>query len=224
VKYHNRSDYDFLLSALSSQYAVKSHPIGTHFLGFKIDNDLMSRTLTLSYPGYVAALLTRLRPHGVSPAASPSLYTPPVYGSKAPQCPTGFDVSPPATPQQKKELEVAVGYLLYYGRSVDSRFLTATCSLASEQANPTLVTMTRLQRLLGYASAHPHGRKIYRASDMILKVLTTLPTSLGPRLAAWPDQYTFSAPLPIFTQSRLTPFITTPYPYILPAYPLFVLL
>jgi hypothetical protein len=32
--------------------------------------------------------------------------------------------------------------------------------------------MTRLQRLLGYASAHPNGRKIYRASDMILKVLT----------------------------------------------------
>jgi hypothetical protein len=80
VKYHNRSDYDFLLSALSSQYAVKSHPIGTQFLGLRIDNDLVSRALTLSYPGYVAALLTRLRPHGVSPTASPYLYTPPCVG------------------------------------------------------------------------------------------------------------------------------------------------
>jgi hypothetical protein len=98
----------------------------------------MSRTLTLCYPGYVVALLIHLRPHGVSLGASPAIFPPPVYGSKASQCPTGPDISPPATSQQKKELEVAVGYLLYYGRSVDSRFLNATCSLASEQANSTL--------------------------------------------------------------------------------------
>jgi hypothetical protein len=29
--------------------------------------------------------------------------------------------------------------------------------------------MTRLNRLLGYAAAHPNGRKIYRASQMILR-------------------------------------------------------
>ncbi len=64
---------------------------------------------------------------------------------------------------QFKDLQIAIGYLLYYGRSVDSRILTATCSLASEQAHPTQGTMLRLQRLLGFVSAHPNGHKVYRA-------------------------------------------------------------
>ncbi len=63
-----------------------------------------------------------------------------------------------------------MGYLLYYGRSVGPRVLTATCALASEQASPTLSTMTRLDRLHSFVSAHPNGRKIYRASEMILCV------------------------------------------------------
>ncbi len=66
---------------------------------------------------------------------------------------------------------MAVGYLLYYDRSVDSRVLPATCALASEQAAPTVATMRRLQRLLGYVAAHPNGRQIYRASDTPLRVL-----------------------------------------------------
>ena len=67
---------------------------------------------------------------------------------------------------------MAIGYLLYYGRCVDARMLPAVCSLASEQAVPTSATMLRLDRLLGYASSHPNGRKVYRASDMILRVLS----------------------------------------------------
>jgi hypothetical protein len=62
---------------------------------------------------------------------------------------------------------VAVGFLLYYGR-----ILPATCALASEQASPTLSTMARLQRLLGYVAAHPDGREIFRASDMLVRVLS----------------------------------------------------
>ena len=62
-----------------------------------------------------------------------SIYTPPVFGSRAPQSPY---ISPPATPEQAKELQVAVGFLLYYGRCVDGRVLPATCALASEQASP----------------------------------------------------------------------------------------
>jgi hypothetical protein len=53
---------------------------------------------------------------------------------------------------------------------VDSRILPATCALACEQASPTLSTLSRLDRLLGYVSSHPNARKIYRASDMILRV------------------------------------------------------
>ncbi len=64
---------------------------------------------------------------------------------------------------------MAVGFLLYYGRCVDGRILLATCALASEQVSPTLSTMIRLQRLLGYVAAHPDGRKL---SDTLLRVLS----------------------------------------------------
>ncbi len=68
---------------------------------------------------------------------------------------------------------MAAGFLLCYSKCVDGRVLPATCALASEQASPTLSTiMARLQRLLGYVAAHPDGRKVLRASDMLLRVLS----------------------------------------------------
>jgi hypothetical protein len=172
VKYHHPSDFAFLVSCLSTLYHAKAHPLASTFLGFSLQHNRSDRTFSVSYPNYISTLLTRLRPNGVAHAASPFLYTPPSYGSSAPQSPTATDTSPPATPSQTKELQVAIGYLLYYGRAVDPRFLPATCALASEQAHPTTETMTRLNRLLGYAAAHPNGRKIYRASQMILRCLS----------------------------------------------------
>ncbi len=94
-----------------------------------------------------------------------------MYGSSAPQH-TTTDSSPPATAAQKKELEIAIGYLLYYGRCVDGRVLTATCALASAQSNANLATMADLDRLLGFASAHRNGMKVFRPSTMTLDVLT----------------------------------------------------
>jgi hypothetical protein len=170
VKYHHQDDFAYLVSILSLAYHCKAHPVSSKFLGFSIHHNRSSRSLSLSYPGYIATLLTRLRPNGVTPTASPTIYTPPSYGSKAPQSPTGPDLSPAATPAQVKELQVAIGYLLYYGRSVDSRVLQATCALAAEQSAPTLSTLSRLTRLLGFVAKHPNGRKIYRASDMILRI------------------------------------------------------
>ncbi len=61
---------------------------------------------------------------------------------------------------------------MYYGQAVDSRLLPATCALASEQSSPTHATMLRFERLLGFASAHLNERKIYRASDMVLRILS----------------------------------------------------
>jgi hypothetical protein len=169
VKYHHPSDFAYLVSCLSTLYHVKAHPIASSFLGFSLSHNRSSRTFTVSYPGYVSTLLTRLRPSGITHTSSPSIYIPPSYGSAAPQCPTTLDNSPPATPCQAKELQIAIGYLLYYGRAVDARVLPATCALASEQASPTAATIVRLDRLLGYTAAHPNGRKIFRASDMVLR-------------------------------------------------------
>jgi hypothetical protein len=171
VKYHNRDDFDFLVSSLSCLYQVKAHPVATKFLGFALALDREQRTMTLSYPGYINSLLLRLRPDGIKPASSPSTYVQPHYGSSAPQRPTS-DSSPPATPTQKKELQVAIGYLLYYERCVDGRVLPATCALASVQTTATQHTMAELDRLLGFVAAHWDGRKVFRPSDMSLEVFS----------------------------------------------------
>jgi hypothetical protein len=65
-----------------------------------------------------------------------------------------------------------VGYLVYYGRCVDGRVLPATCALASVLTTATLNTMADLERLLGFASMHPNGMKVFRPSSMILEVFT----------------------------------------------------
>ncbi len=63
------------------------------------------------------------------------MYTPPRFGSTAPQVPTA-DTEPPASAAQRKDLEVAIGYLLlYYGRLVDSRILPYTCPVPSPASN-----------------------------------------------------------------------------------------
>jgi hypothetical protein len=131
VKYTTRSNFDFLVSCLSTLYHAKAHPIASKFLGFSVSHNRTARTFTVSYPGYAAHLLARLRLLGVPPSNFPSIYIPPVFESRAPQSPTGPDLSPSATPSQAKELQVAMGFLLYYGRCVDGRILLATCALAS---------------------------------------------------------------------------------------------
>jgi hypothetical protein len=70
---------------------------------------------------------------------------------------------------------------MYYGRCVDSRLLTATCALACELVHATLDTLTRLDRLLGYASAHRNGHRLYHASDMILEIFSDASYLYRPR-------------------------------------------
>jgi hypothetical protein len=94
---------------------------------------------------------------------------------------------------------------VYHGLFNDFRAL-ATCALASEQASPTLSTMTRLDRLLSFVPAHPNGRKIFRASEMILCVHSDASYLSRPR--AWATTRRPSSPT--------TP-STTPSPPTLPA-------
>ncbi len=119
---------------MSTLYQVKAHPVASQFLGFALHHDTVALTIALSYPGYVNALLLRLRPLGVKFALTPAVYVPPTYGSRLPQSPNTADASPPASPAQRLELHIAIGYLLYYGRCLDGRTLPTTCALASLQS------------------------------------------------------------------------------------------
>jgi hypothetical protein len=203
VKYQHRADFDFLVTCLSNLYHCKAHLIPHKFLGFTLAHDRTARILSLSYPGYIVALLTRLRPNGVKGYQTPSIYTPPLYGSSA-QSPT-VDSSPPASASQKKDLQIAIGYLMYYGRCVDSRLLTATCALACELANATLDTLHRLDRLLGYAPAHRNGHRLYYASDMILEIFSDASYLSRPRARSVAGSYHHltRAPAPGFTYDPL---------------------
>ncbi len=99
---------------MSTLYQVKAHPVASQFLGLALHHDTVARTIALSYPGYVDALLLRLRPLGVQSALTPAVYVyvPPTYGSRLPQSPNTADASPPASPAQRLELQIAIGYLL----------------------------------------------------------------------------------------------------------------
>jgi hypothetical protein len=76
VKYTNHSDFDFLVSCLSTLYHAKTRPITSKFLGFSVSHNRSAKTFTVSYPGYASHLIARLRPLGVPPCNSPSIYTP----------------------------------------------------------------------------------------------------------------------------------------------------
>ncbi len=214
VQYHNTSDFASLVSCLSTLYHVKA-PSLPNFLASLFTTTVPIAPSLFSYHGYVSTLLARLRPHGVQHTASPFIYTSPSYGFSAPQSPTSLDISPPATPSQAKELQVAIGYLLYYGRAVDARLLPATCALSSEQALPTSDTMDRLDRLLGYAAAHPNGQKIFRASEMVLRLMSDASYLSRPRAGSVAGSFHYlgdhnnQAPLnhPISTHSTRIPVV-----------------
>ena len=102
VKYHHPSDFAFLVSCLSTLYHCKAHPIATTFLGFSLDHNRSSRTFTVSYPGYVSTLLTRLRPSGIAHTSSPqSTLLPPLAPSNLNPQPLQRPLPPPLPARPK---------------------------------------------------------------------------------------------------------------------------
>ncbi len=59
-----------------------------------------------------------------------------------------MDSSPLASKTQQHELQVVVGALLYYARTVDPSILTAVHELGSIQSQPTLQDIQKVEWLL----------------------------------------------------------------------------
>jgi hypothetical protein len=157
------------LKTLRRLYTVKVDYAGTKYLGMSIDIDRVQRHVTLSMPGYITKLLKRVRPDGIKPAKTPSIYVTPNYKSPKTQTATN-DASPLASKEQQLELQIVVGTLLYYARTVDPTLLTVVNELGSVQANPTLNDMRKLDRLLQYASSHQNQGIRFHASTMQLQI------------------------------------------------------
>jgi hypothetical protein len=119
-------------------------------------------------PGYIEKLLRKLRPLGIKAATTPAIYSAPNYKSAKAQTAT-MDSSPLASPQQKHELQVIIGTLLYYARTVDPSILTAVHELGSVQSQPTLQDCKKAERLLPYVSVNQNGATRYYASTMHLQ-------------------------------------------------------
>ena len=115
--------------------------------------------------------MARVRLAGVTPAASPSIPYDIVYGSKGPQM-SRTDTTPTASVAQAKELQVVVGSILYYARAADPRMLEAVSFLSCLQSNPTTLVMAKMERLLGYASAHADAQLIIHSPDMLLTIFS----------------------------------------------------
>jgi hypothetical protein len=157
------------IRTLRKLYTVKVDYQGQKFLGLLINIDRTQRHVTLSMPGYIARLLKRIRPQGIKGASTPSVYSPPNY-----RCPTAqtatVDLSPLASSEQQHELQVVVGTLLYYARTVDPSILTAVHELGSVQSRPTTNDLRKMERLLQYVSTHQQYGIRFHASSMQLQI------------------------------------------------------
>ena len=111
VKYKDIADFHRLVECLALLYHVKATPTATTFLGLTLNHNRINRTLSISMPNYIPALLQLHRPRGVRMASSPSVYVPPHYGSSAPQM-SPQDSSQPASLEQQKELREVIGSLM----------------------------------------------------------------------------------------------------------------
>ena len=157
------------LKTLRMLYTVKVDYEGRKYLGMDIHIDRRKRHVTLNMPGYIAKLLRKVRPDGIKGAHTPSTFIQPNYKSVKTQTAT-VDISPLATPEQKHELQVVVGTLLYYARTVDPSVLTVVHELGSVQSRPTLNDIKKMERLLQYVSVHQHHGIRYHASNMQLQI------------------------------------------------------
>ena len=167
IKYHNRDDVDHLLGALRELFVITVDWNGSKYLGITLRFDATLRTVSLSMPDYIRKALMRFAPHLIHGAASPMIYTPPVYGPTVTPTPSSARA---LTPQEILLVQQIVGVFLYYARCVDPTFLTAVNAISSEMKNPTTSLLDSCNRLLAYAASYPNNELVYTASDMILYI------------------------------------------------------
>ena len=166
VKFKIQDDADHLITTLrDSGYIIKVDITAKKYIGITIERDRLAQTLTLSMPGYIAKLLQRFQHRTLTQAKSPSIYTPPKYGSHV-QFPT-IDTSPALSPAATTELQEVIGSVLYYARAIDATMLPTVGALSSDQATPTQQLELQANRLLAYAKSYPNNKLVFKKSGMV---------------------------------------------------------
>lgn len=168
VKYALQNDADHLIATLRLLYTIKIDWTGCKYLGYTIKFNDTTQSVSLSMPDYIPKMLERFFPDSpLSGASSPALYTPPDYGSHAPQLATHDDTAP-LDATEIRRLQEIVGCVLFYARAVDCTMLPAITHIASDIAHPTRQVMQAAIRLLRYAASYPCHELVFNACDMQL--------------------------------------------------------
>jgi hypothetical protein len=79
-------------------------------------------------------------------------------------------MSPPLSDADIKHIQLIIGSILYYARTVDLTVLMALSTIASQQSKGTQHTMDKTKQLLNYLATHPDATVRFHASDMILNI------------------------------------------------------
>jgi hypothetical protein len=123
-------------------------------------------------PGYIRRALLRFAHAKPSrPQHAPHLYTAQKYGPGAQYAPDEEETSPLDAANVKK-LQQVLGVLLFYARMVDNTLLVDVNLLSAQQSTATESTMTKLTTLLNYCATYPDAVIRYKASDMILHIVS----------------------------------------------------
>jgi hypothetical protein len=151
---------------------VKPDWTGTKYLGLTLRWNNSNRWVDVSMPGYIKRALQRFA-HAipVRPQHSPHAYTAPKYGTGAQFAPDEGESTPLGEANVKK-LQQVLGVLLFYARMVDNTLLVDLTTLSSEQSKATNITMDKLTTLLNYCATYPEAVIRYKASDMILHIVS----------------------------------------------------
>jgi hypothetical protein len=172
VKYTTEESAQHLLTTLQEDYELTADWTGSRYLGMTLDWDYLARTCDVSMPGYVKRALDRFaHPAPDRPQHAPFPWTPPQYGAKV-QMAENEDISPALGKEDTTRLQEIIGVLLFYARMIDNTMLVALGDLASAQANGTQATMNAAIHLLNYAATHPEATIRYKASDMVLHIVS----------------------------------------------------
>ena len=168
VKYVGQEHAEHLMECLQTEYKISHEWNGERYLGLTIDWDYTNGEVHISMPTYIEEALIRFKHnHPRKPQHQPHPHTPIRYGAKQ-QFAEPQDVSPQLDKAGQKYIQEVCGTLLYYARAVDCTMLAALGSIATQQANPTELTLQKAKQLLDYAATHPDAIVTYRASDMVL--------------------------------------------------------
>jgi len=170
VKYVSKNHADHLVATLKQHYTLAEDWKGDLYCGIKLDWNYEKRYLDISMPGYVEKQLARFGHKKPSRAQhSPYKANPKKYG-KAAQDPLPEDTSDDLDDDGVKRIQQIIGAVLYYARAIDETTLCGLSSLASEQAEATVLTNEKANQLLDYLATHPDATVRYYASEMVLNI------------------------------------------------------